>query len=104
MEWVLFIFALYGAYVLWNGILKGGLLNIQIPFVTNRGLLAVKAAWYLILVEDDATAEEANVAVSYMNIDMEADMIRAAQDFIQMCYGGKQLPLIAEARAKGFEG
>lgn len=104
MEFIILALSIYGAYILWRGFSKGGLLNIQIPFVTNRGLLAVRAAWYLILFEDDATEEEANTAVKNMDENMPTDMTLTAKDFINSCYEGRQLPMIAEARKKGFLG
>lgn len=108
MEFIVWGLAIFGGYMLWKNVLKGWLLRRHIPSVTERGLLAVYAAHYLIQIDiGDATPEEANLTVkrlAMMNVDMPTESIIAAKDYIQHEYGGKQLPVIAEARARGFMG
>lgn len=104
MEIIIFGLVLYVGYRLWHGLKSGNLLNIHIPFATNRGLLAVKAAWFIILKEDGATTSEANTAVANLDENMPTDMIFVAKDVIDMRYDGKQLPMINDARNRGFTG
>ena len=103
MELIILCLAGYGAYILWKGVSRGGLMNLEIPFITYRGLLTVKAVWYLIYLEQGKTVDEANMIVKHMDVGMPQDMILFARDFARNCYGGKQLPLIEEARLKGLK-
>lgn len=108
METVVWGLAIFGGYMLWKHILKGWLLGRHIPSATERGLLAVYAAHYLMQIEiGHSTPEEANLSVKHlamMNVDMPTDTILIAKNYILHEYGGKQLPMIADARAKGFVG
>lgn len=108
MEILIWGLAIFGGYMLWKNVLKQWLLGRHIPSVTERGLLAVYAAHYLMQIKiGNATPEEANLAVKHlamMNVDMPTDTIQIAKNYIQHEYGGKQLPMIAEARARGFTG
>lgn len=106
-EIIIWGLAIFGGYTLWKNVLKPRLLERHIPTVTERGLLAVYAANYLMAIEYGSTPEEANMGVKYlmmMNLDIPTDTILIAKNFIQHEYGGKQLPMIAEARARGFIG
>lgn len=108
MEIVVWGLAIFGGYMLWKSVLKRWLLGRHIPSVTERGLLAVYAAHYLMQIEIGySTPKEANLAVKHlamMNVEMPTDTILIAKDCIQQEHGGKQLPMIADARAKGFVG
>lgn len=76
----------------------------HIPFVTNRALFAVKAAWYLILLEDGASSNDANNTVSRMDVNMPTEMIIVGQSFIRDRYNGKQSSVIHDARQLGLWG
>ncbi len=88
--------------MLWKNVIKGWLLRRKIPSVTDRGLLAVKAAMYLLMLEDNEKPETANAEVGKLDTEMPPMIIHTAKEFINLRYAGKQLPMIAEARAKGF--
>lgn len=102
MDIIVWGLALFGAYMLWKNVIKKWLLQRKLPFVTNRGLLAVKAASYLLMLEAGESVDKANAQTKQLDIEMPTFLILTAKDFINLRYGGKQLPMIAEARAKGF--
>lgn len=107
MEIIVWGLAIFGGYMLWKTILKPCLLGRYMPSVTERGLLAVYAAHYLMSIENGSTAEMANDEVkmlSMMNVEIPTDTILIAKNYIQHQYNGKQLPMITEARARGFNG
>lgn len=99
MEVIVWGLAIFGAYMLWKNVISK-----ELPFVTNRGLLAVKAAWYLFMLETGESPDDANAQAKDLDIEMPTFIITTARDIINLRYGGKQLPMIAEARAKGFQG
>lgn len=104
MEILIWGLAVFGAYTLWKSVIKPRLLGGHIPFATNRGLLAVKASAYLMMLEGGGEPDQANAIVQDYDEDMHTGIILEATEFIQRRYGGKQLPMIADARAKGFQG
>ena len=78
------------------------------PF--GGGLTFVRAYAYLINLEDYGNSvEQSNlfaieVFASGSNPDTDRKMILGASNYIKENTGGKQLPVIEEARAKGFLG
>lgn len=78
--------------------------SIVYPNTAERGLLAVKAASYLQIIETGEGADYANAQVRDLSADSPTSVIMAAMDFISSRYEGKQLPMIAAAREKGFTG
>lgn len=107
MEVIVWGLAIFGGYMLWKNVLKAWLLRRYAPCVTERGLLALYAAYYLMSIENGSTPEMANNEVkmlSIMNVDMPTDTILIAKNYIQHQHNGKQLPMITEARARGFNG
>ena len=77
-------------------------------FNMGRAKKFARAAMYLRMIEDGESVENANQTASfafskYDTSDWETDVALAKQ-YAQQHYGGKQLPVIAAARAKGFRG
>ena len=76
----------------------------------SRGLTFVRAYAYLINLEDYGNSvEQSNlfareVCASGSNPDTDRQMMVGASNYIKEKTGGKQLPVIEEARAKGFLG
>lgn len=72
--------------------------------VLDRGLLFVRSANYLMLLGDGMRPHEANMIcrnrISY-KVDDERPIL-AAKFFSLEHFDGKQLPVIAEAKKKGF--
>lgn len=102
MEFIICVFAAFGAIMFWKRIVKPMLPNRQ---NVERGLVAVRAAYFICMVQDGShTPDEANQIVAAYNTDMPQEIIREAISFINMAYGGKQLPMIAHARSLGFKG
>ena len=69
---------------------------------TDRGTNTVRAYIYLCAINDGATAEEANKLAKVDAAYLPKLTIRDAQEHVQSLYGGKQLPMIAEATRLGF--
>lgn len=103
MDVLIWGFAIFGAYMLWKTVIRG-LLAGRIPIVTGRGLLAVKAAIYLMILEHGGTPDEGNMTVREYDENVLESIIVEAIEYIGQRYNGQQLPMIAEARAKGFLG
>ena len=104
MEILIIGFALYGGYMLLRKIANGGLLNFKIPFVTNKGLTAVRAMLFIILVEDGENIKAANNIVMRMHVNMPQDMIYDAQNLINSIYNGNIKLMLKHAKEKGFKG
>jgi hypothetical protein len=75
-----------------------------------RGKTFVKAYYYLILLEDyNDPPEEANSVASTLfergsNVDFDGHVMKGAVAHAKQHHGGSQLPIIEEARSKGFTG
>ena len=76
----------------------------------GRGVTFVRAYAYLINLEDYGNSVEqsnlfaSQVCASGSNPHTDRQMMVGASNFIKEKTGGKQLPVVAEARAKGFLG
>ena len=90
-----------------SGVLGFGLI-IGISFIWYftrlRGLLAVRAYIYLFELERGATTETANIRASQVDYREGANLAWLVKSHVQGNYGGRQLPMIAAARAAGFRG
>ncbi|MCD8566376.1 MAG: hypothetical protein LRY36_00290 [Alphaproteobacteria bacterium] len=73
-------------------------------YTIHRGRLFVRAYMYLLCLIGDDTPEQANAVVMNIGYFEAAKFARRAKQFAADFYEGKQLPVIAEARARGFEG
>ena len=103
MELIVILLACYGLYNFWKRIILPRLKGL--PTVQERGLLAVKAAMYLLMTEQGEAPQEANALLSTYNAEnMPVYVITTARDYISFRYGGRQLPMIADARRRGFCG
>ena len=70
---------------------------------TARGISTVRAYVYLRAINAAASVEEANrITHSADIVNGSAQTIRDAMEFVQIVYGGKQLPMIADAKRQGF--
>lgn len=84
--------------------------GIHVNSIGSRGLTFVRAYAYLIYLEDYGNSvEQSNlfareVCASGSNPDTDRQMMVGASNYIKEKTGGKQLPVIEEARAKGFLG
>jgi len=85
--WVLIIGA--GIYFLFKG-------------NTNRGIETVRASIFLEGMRAHATVAEANYAASSDVINLPTEIIKDAMDHVRSEYGGKQLPMIADAYSQGM--
>lgn len=70
---------------------------------TKRGAESVRAHIYLGGMEAGASKLEANAVASVNIIDLPTEIIIQAKKRIQNEYGGKQLPMIADAYRAGME-
>lgn len=102
MEFIICVFAAFGAIMFWKKIVKPLLPNRQ---NVERGLVAVRAANFIGMVEIAKTesVEEANRIVAEYDTDSFFE-IDTARLMIKEMYAGKQLPMIAHARSLGFKG
>lgn len=87
----------------------GILLDERLSDNVDRGVLSVKAYVFLTTLESrlevtEEAIESANYLAIACNLNMDTAIILSAQEYIKTRYSGKQLPMIAEARAKGFQG
>ncbi|MDX8432851.1 hypothetical protein RFN25_05315 [Mesorhizobium abyssinicae] len=69
----------------------------------RRGAETVRASIFLTGLESGSTVAEANLVASMDAEHMPASMIHNAMDHVRLFYGGKQLPMIAEAYRKGMK-
>jgi len=77
-------------------------------FNSERGKRFARAAFYIQLLEDGESEDSANRTALFTfskhdTSDWEP-MTATAKQYSQLHYGGKQLPVIEAARAKGFRG
>lgn len=94
------------------GNLMSGLLNIFGTHISDnkeRGKLFVKAYYFIWQVDlgesiKDANRTSATLFVSWSDPDDDRRIMLRAIRFSKEYYGGEQLPVIAEARTKGFTG
>nr|WIE92523.1 hypothetical protein P9270_004780 [Mesorhizobium sp. WSM4875] len=70
---------------------------------TRRGAETVRASIFLTGLESGSTVAEANLVASMDAEHMPTSMIHNAMDHVRLLYGGKQLPMIAEAYRKGMK-
>ncbi len=75
----------------------------------RRGRIFAQAYCFLEFIDTGETLEEANrvaalACTSSSNIDLDRQLQIRAKNFIDHNFNGKQLPLIALARQKGFTG
>ncbi|MBZ9884708.1 hypothetical protein LB535_20375 [Mesorhizobium sp. CA10] len=70
---------------------------------SRRGAETVRASIFLTGLESGHTVAEANLVASMDAEHMPASMIHNAMDHVRVFYGGKQLPMIAEAYRKGMK-
>ena len=103
MELLVTLLACYGLYSFWKRIILPRLRRH--PLAQERGLLAVKAALYLLMTEQGEMPQEANAMLSTYNTEnMPIQFITAAQDYMAVRYSGQHLMAISDARNKGFMG
>ncbi|MCK1337079.1 hypothetical protein IVB38_13850 [Bradyrhizobium sp. 38] len=69
---------------------------------TERGRNAVRAYLYLIAIRDRCSVEEANQMAGGPSYSPSPETIRGAKLYAQALYGGKQLPMIADAKRQGL--
>lgn len=70
--------------------------------VTERGKNTVRAYLYLSAINEQYSVEEAN-QIAGVNIDSGSPQtIRNAKLYAQVRYGGKQLPMIEDAKRQGL--
>ncbi|CDX49842.1 hypothetical protein MPL1032_100247 [Mesorhizobium plurifarium] len=69
----------------------------------RRGAETVRASIFLTGLESGHTVAEANLMASMDAEYMPTPMILNAMDHVRLFYGGKQLPMIAEAYRKGMK-
>lgn len=83
-------------------------LYLFMRFNAERGKKFARAALYLRMIEDGESAEDANQVASFSFSKHDTSdwgpAVTMAKQYAQTHYGGKQLPVIAAARAKGFRG
>lgn len=77
----------------------------------ERGKTFVKAYYFLEILEmnagdtiDDANSASSTVFEPWSNPDDDNRIIRRAAAYSKQHHGGNQLPVIVEARARGFSG
>jgi hypothetical protein len=71
-------------------------------FSMSRGKKAVRAFIYLTSRADGATVSEANDLASRIDTHRASELNTAMLHFVRHAYGGKQLPMISDARLDGF--
>ncbi|MEX1035651.1 MAG: hypothetical protein WDZ54_06815 [Sneathiella sp.] len=76
---------------------------------TERGKRFVRAYTFLMQIDDGGNVDEANSIAAFVfsehsNPDSDSRTIGLARSYAAAVHGGKQLPVIAEARNKGFKG
>ncbi len=69
---------------------------------TERGKNTVRSYLYLRAIAGGATADEANQIACTDVINLPTEVIRAAKDHVRIAYDGRQLAMIADAKARGF--
>ena len=82
-------------------------LCFAIPFhyySMSRGRLAVRAFVYLGLLSRGDRPERANEKALSVDFHAASEMAPHALEFVNEFYGGKQLPMISNARINGFKG
>lgn len=84
-------FVIIGAVALW-------------AYTLYRGRLFVRACMYLTYVIGGMSPEKANAKVMQVGYFDAAKLAPGAKQFAAEVTNGKQLPVIAAARAKGFKG
>lgn len=70
---------------------------------TGRGIEAVRAHVFLGGMEAGVSVAEANHVASFDMTNAPTDIIQSAMTRIKHEYNGKQIPMIAEAYAKGMK-
>lgn len=77
-------------------------------FNAQRGTRFARAVIYLQLLGDGESEDSANRTAMFTFSKHDTSdwgpMVAMAKQYSQMHYGGKQLPVIAAARSKGFMG
>ncbi|MCP3473809.1 hypothetical protein NLM33_26190 [Bradyrhizobium sp. CCGUVB1N3] len=69
----------------------------------EHGKNTVRAFLYLRAMAGGASADEANQIAGTSVINVSIEVIRAAQDHVRIAYDGRQLAMIANAKAHGFQ-
>lgn len=71
----------------------------------KRGLLAVQAYVFLTSLRNGESIDDANLdAIVYNGADIRKSVIQETISYIALNHKGRQLPMIKEARQKGFKG
>lgn len=70
---------------------------------TARGVRTVRAYLYLMALDRGLSVQEANRVAQHDVLNGPTDIPTAARSYVQRMYGGKQLPMIAEAERLGFK-
>lgn len=83
-------------------ILIGVIVYFFLKSNTQRGTNAVRAYLYLRAINDGASTTEANRIAQADIVAGSTQIIREAQQYVRSAYGGKQLPMIEEARRRGL--
>lgn len=73
-------------------------------FTLYRGRLFVRAYMYLMMLEEFGDLEKANECAMMLGYKDAARIAPSAKGFARQFFGGKQLPVMAEARRRGFRG
>lgn len=69
---------------------------------TERGANTVRAYLYLRALAGGASVDDANQIACTDVINVRTEIIRAAQEYVSRAYDGKQLAMIADAKARGL--
>lgn len=67
-----------------------------------RGRTFIRAVTFLDALEAGQTVESANAGIASPGLTEHPEMIEFAKNVLQIQYGGKQLPAIAEAKRRGM--
>lgn len=73
-------------------------------YTLHRGRLFVRAYMFLLGMDEGMNEESANYMARNLGYMKATEFAPRAKHYASQRYGGKQLPVIAEARAKGFQG
>lgn len=70
---------------------------------TKRGTNTVRAYMFLRAMSEGASVQEANqIARIDLTSSSHHTFVREAQEYVRTAYGGKQLPMIADAMRRGL--
>jgi len=106
----IFAFGLLTGFAVLDALKANGLVVLIIMAIgawywtLRRGLLTVRAFMYLGLLTQELSPMQANDRVFQIGYFDASSYAPAAKSFVREYFRGKQLPMIAEARNRGFVG